>query len=108
MDISRQMDRSAKIKTTSYLRSLRGEDEDKDSEAVKALEQLEIDKINLNILNITKKKKSIIAHPDYLLENFNNESAEEKKADLMKIFKNTLASEMKKDHVEEKSQKQAM
>jgi hypothetical protein len=38
MDISRQMDRSAKIKTTSDLRTLRGEDDDKDSEAVRALE----------------------------------------------------------------------
>ena len=103
MDLSRQMDRSAKIKTASDLRSLRGEDEDKDSEAVRALEQLEIDKINLNIISISKRKKAIRANPNILIENFNNESQEDKTEDLMKIYKNTLASEMKKDHVDEKS-----
>lgn len=53
------MDRSSKIKITSDLRSLRGEDDDKDQDAVRALEQLEMDKINLNILKIAKKKKAI-------------------------------------------------
>jgi hypothetical protein len=48
-------------------------------------------------MSIAKKKKK--SNPDLLLDNFNNESKEDKKADLMKIFKNTLASEMKKDHV---------
>jgi hypothetical protein len=60
MEMSREMDKSAKIKATSELRSLRGEDEDSDSEAVRALEQIEMDKINLNILGIAKKKKALL------------------------------------------------
>ena len=57
MELSRQLDRESKIKTTMDLRQLRGEDDDKDSEAVRDLEQIEMDKINLNKIKIKKHKK---------------------------------------------------
>ena len=57
MELSRQLDRESKIKTTMDLRQLRGEDDDKDSEAMRDLEQIEMDKINLNKIKIKKHKK---------------------------------------------------
>lgn len=56
IELSRQLDTEQKIKTAMDLRALRGEDDDKDTQAVRDLEQIEIDKINLNKLKIKKKK----------------------------------------------------
>jgi hypothetical protein len=54
MELSRQLDREARIKATMDLRQLRGEDDDNDMDGIKALEQIEIEKINLQKLKIAK------------------------------------------------------
>ena len=104
MELARQLEQESRIKATMDLRKLRGDDDDKDQDAIRALEEIEMDKINLNKLKIAKqKKKANKKKPEKLLEKFEEESLEEKKEDLMKLFKKTLASQMKADKVDVKT-----
>ena len=58
MELSREMNREAKIKTAQDLRQLRGDDDDRDQEAIRALEQIEMDKIDIkkNLISIKANK----------------------------------------------------
>ena len=54
MELARQLEQESRIKATMDLRKLRGDDDDKDQDAIRALEEIEMDKINLNKLKIAK------------------------------------------------------
>ena len=106
MELSRQLDRESKIKTTMDLRQLRGEDEDKDSQAVRDLDQLEMDKINLTKIKIKKhKKKEDIKKKkqqktDDIIQRLSHENEGEKKDDLMNLYKDTMIKQMKENNVD--------
>lgn len=110
MELSRQLDRESKIKTTMDLRQLRGEDDDKDSEAMRDLEQIEMDKINLNKIKIKKHKKEDKVKMDEqsIIKKLDHESEEQKKDELMKLYKDTMVKQMKDNGVDEKTQEVAI
>ena len=102
IELSRQLDHEQKIKTAMDLRQLRGEDDDKDSEAVRDLEQLEMDKINLNKIKIKKKKKEDKAKKEKnILKKLETEGPEEKKDELLKLYKESMIKQMKDSNIDQ-------
>ena len=70
---------------------MRGDDDDKDQDAIRALEQIEMDKIQMSKIKIEKNKLQLDKEAKKSpLERFNEESFEDKKADLMKLYNQEL------------------